>query len=79
MEDAATAEIARSQLWQWIRHGRVSRERVVELEEELLAEFRVAMPDFRWDEARAVLDETALGDELPDFLTVPAYERLEDR
>ncbi len=44
-----------------------SRERVVELEEELLAEFRDSMPDFRWDEARAVLDETALGDELPDF------------
>ena len=78
MEDAATAEIARSQLWQWIRHGRVSRERVVELEEELLTEFRDSMPDFRWDEARAVLDETALADSLPDFLTVPAYDRLED-
>ena len=30
MEDAATAEISRSQLWQWVRHGRVSRERVLE-------------------------------------------------
>src|SRR6185437_16747681 len=30
MEDAATAEIARSQLWQWVRHGRVTRERVLE-------------------------------------------------
>jgi malate synthase len=79
MEDAATAEIARSQLWQWIHHGRVSRERVVELEDELLAEFRESMPDFRWDEARAVLDETALAGSLPEFLTLPAYDRLEDR
>jgi malate synthase len=78
MEDAATAEIARSQVWQWIHHGRVSRERVVELEEELLAEFRDSMPDFRWDDARAVLDETAVGDSLPEFLTVPAYTRLEE-
>ena len=30
MEDVATAEISRSQLWQWVRHGRVSRERVLE-------------------------------------------------
>jgi malate synthase len=78
MEDAATAEIARSQIWQWIHHGRVSRERVVELEDELLAGFRESMPDFRWDDARAVLDETALGGSLPDFLTLPAYDRLED-
>jgi malate synthase len=78
MEDAATAEIARSQVWQWVHHGRVSRERVVELEDELLAGFRESMPDFRWDDARAVLDETALADRLPEFLTVPAYDRLED-
>jgi len=79
MEDAATAEIARSQLWQWIRHSRVTRERVIEIEEELLAEFRDAHPDGRWEDARAVLEEVALGPELPEFLTLPAYDLLEER
>jgi len=79
MEDAATAEIARSQLWQWIRHGRVTRERVIEIEEELLAEFGASHPDARWEDARAVLDEVALGPELPEFLTLPAYDLLEER
>ena len=37
MEDAATAEIARAQIWQWIRHGRVSRERVAEVLDEEMA------------------------------------------
>jgi malate synthase len=73
MEDAATAEIARSQIWQWMRHGRVGRDRVVELEDQELAE----AGDGRWAEARAVFDSVALADELPEFLTVPAYELID--
>ena len=37
MEDAATAEISRSQVWQWVRHGRMTRERVVEIEADEMA------------------------------------------
>ena len=73
MEDAATAEIARSQIWQWVRHGRVGRDRVVEFEDQELAE----AGDGRWAEARAVFDSVALADELPEFLTVPAYELID--
>jgi malate synthase len=66
MEDVATAEISRSQIWQWVRHGRVDRERV-------LAEVeRVEAPQ----DAKDVFVEVALADEFPEFLTLPAYDRL---
>jgi malate synthase len=77
MEDAATAEIARSQVWQWIRHGRVERDRVVAMLDEELARLREAQPDGRWDDARDVFEEVALDDDLPEFLTLPAYERID--
>jgi malate synthase len=71
MEDAATAEISRSQIWQWLRHGRVSRERVLELEREELEKLG---PGF--DLAGSVFAEVAHADDFPDFLTLVAYERL---
>jgi malate synthase len=71
MEDAATAEISRSQIWQWLRHGRVSRERVLELEREELEKLG---PGF--DLAATVFAEVAHADDFPDFLTLVAYERL---
>jgi malate synthase len=71
MEDAATAEISRSQIWQWVRHGRVSRERVLELESEELEKLG---PGF--ETAAEVFAEVALADEFAEFLTLPAYERL---
>jgi len=68
MEDAATAEISRSQVWQWVRHRRVPRERV-------LAEID------RWrgehPQAADRFEQVALSDELVEFLTVAAYDRLE--
>jgi len=67
MEDAATAEISRSQVWQWVRHGRVSRERV-------LAEvdkWRAQYPD-----AANLFEQVALSEALVEFLTLPAYQRL---
>jgi malate synthase len=74
MEDAATAEIARSQLWQWQRHGRLERDRVVALEDAVLAE----AGEGRWTDARDVFDRVVLADEFVEFLTVPAYDYLED-
>ena len=74
MEDVATAEISRSQLWQWVQHGRVARDRVEEIADEEVA----ALPEMpRLDEARRVFEQVAVADEFVDFLTLPAYELLD--
>ena len=67
MEDAATAEISRSQVWQWLRAGRFSRERVLAE----LQPWREQHP-----EAATLFEQVALSDDFVEFLTVPAYERL---
>jgi malate synthase len=73
MEDAATAEISRSQVWQWLRHGRVERADVERIIDEVVAE----LPDERVvHEARELFARVALGDDFPEFLTLPAYDRL---
>ncbi|HWH38402.1 MAG TPA: malate synthase A [Usitatibacter sp.] len=84
MEDAATAEISRSQIWQWIRNPKGvlqdGRKVTLELFRELLAdELRKVngMPgahDVRFDEAAWLLDRLVASDEFLDFLTEPAYE-----
>lgn len=87
MEDAATAEIARSQVWQWVRHGvrlndgaPLTRDLVRRFEGEELERIRRelgAAPDQgRIAEARALFDEVALGDTFVEFLTIPAYARI---
>jgi malate synthase len=73
MEDAATAEIARSQIWQWLRHGRVEEERVRRFADEELAE----PGEGRWEDAREVFESVALAGEFVEFLTLPAYERID--
>jgi len=67
MEDAATAEISRSQIWQWVRHGRA---------DEKLVRHEIELVDAE-DEAKGLFAAVALSDELEDFLTLPAYERLD--
>jgi malate synthase len=73
MEDAATAEISRSQVWQWVRHGRVERREVERIVEEVVSELP-AEPVVA--EARAIFEQVALGENFPEFLTLPAYDRL---
>lgn len=74
MEDAATVEISRSQVWQWVRHGRVSREDV----QRMIAEEASRQGDGgRFPEARALFERVALADSFPEFLTLPAYELLD--
>ena len=82
MEDTATAEIARAQLWQWIHHatptetGRaVTLEGVRALLREELAP-RVA-PGGRWEDAAQLLDALVAATEFPEFLTTAAYQKLE--
>ncbi len=73
MEDAATAEISRSQVWQWVRHGRVPRAQVERAIEEVVAE----LPDDPIvTAARELFERVALGEDFEEFLTLPAYDRL---
>ena len=84
MEDAATAEISRSQIWQWIRSdkGRLDdgRKVTIEMFRTLLGEElkKVSgMPGAarsRYDEAAWLLERLVSNDEFEDFLTTPAYE-----
>ncbi|NLB47288.1 MAG: malate synthase A, partial [Microbacteriaceae bacterium] len=81
MEDAATAEISRSQIWQWVQQdqrtseGRqITREWVAELVDEAIAGFDRTEGD-RYDDAAQVFTDVALGNDFPAFLTVPAYSR----
>jgi malate synthase len=74
MEDAATAEISRSQLWQWVRHGRVGRADVEAAVEDVMRELPSGEPAVA--AARELFAEVALGDEFTEFLTLPAYDRL---
>jgi malate synthase len=88
MEDAATAEISRSQVWQWLHNSvrledgqTVSRDLVERLIEEEMTAIRDAVGEDafragRWDDARALFTEMALSDDFADFLTLPAYERM---
>jgi malate synthase len=88
MEDAATSEIARSQVWQWIHHGAklfdgrpVTRELVEETVTRELEEARAALGDqferYPFADARRVFEEVALEPDYVEFLTLPAYGLLD--
>ncbi|MER8265060.1 malate synthase A [Streptomyces griseus] len=75
MEDAATAEIARVQIWQWLRHRVIEREEVLLVLDEELARVGAEYPWAALDEIRALFERTALAPELPLFFTPEAYTR----
>ena len=83
MEDAATAEISRSQIWQWIRSpkgvledGRkVTLELFRELLAEVLAKVRAAGAEGKPDEAAKLFDKL-IADDYVEFLTLPAYRQI---
>jgi malate synthase len=68
MEDAATAEISRSQVWQWLHRGRFAPKRV-----------RAEIDTWRGREPRAtaLFEQVATADEFVEFLTLPAYDLLD--
>jgi malate synthase len=83
MEDAATAEISRSQVWQWVRNGvelDTGAKVTTELVRSVLGQTRDALADELpaeyLDPAVELFEQVALTDEFPDFLTLPAYERI---
>jgi len=82
MEDAATAEISRSQVWQWIHQDVVTAEGnqvtaswVDGIVDEVLAGLPRSATD-RFEDAAGVFREVALGEDYPTFLTVGAYSRF---
>ncbi len=83
MEDAATAEISRAQLWFWLHRGSqlddgraVTEQLYRQIQREELAKLDGAPASDQLDAARALLDELVLSDQFSDFLTLSAYERL---
>jgi len=89
MEDAATAEICRSQIWQWIHHrarlddGRtVTAELVRRILDEESDRIRAQVGEQVWaagrpQDTRLVFEQIALQEELPEFMTLVAYELLD--
>jgi malate synthase len=88
MEDAATAEISRSQIWQWINAGvefengdRATPELARKVAAEELSGIRQeigeqAFAAGHWQEAHDLLLKVSLDENYADFLTLPAYEQL---
>ncbi|MFC4000636.1 malate synthase A [Prauserella oleivorans] len=83
MEDAATAEISRSQVWQWVQNGitldngqQVTRELVRQVLDETRQELASEIPADLLTPAVELFEEVALAEQYADFLTLPAYERI---
>jgi malate synthase len=86
MEDAATAEISRTQIWQWIYHGaKLDDGRTITrdlyrkmMEEEYRRLTQNVKPGNRFKDSAEILNNLILRDDLVDFLTLPAYDYLSD-
>jgi len=91
MEDAATAEICRAQVWQWVRHGarmtdgrtitaalvkEITRGRTAELQSSR-PKAEASRPDPRLQQAAQLLDNLMTGKEFPEFLTLASYDLLD--
>ncbi|MFD2632005.1 malate synthase A [Idiomarina piscisalsi] len=88
MEDAATAEISRTSIWQWIRHGKklsdgtpVTKALFTQLLQEEADVVKKEVGEKRWnnepfEQALTLLENITTADELVDFLTLPGYEQL---
>jgi len=85
MEDAATAEISRSQIWQWIRSPKGvlddGRKLTLELFRQLLGEelakVKAELSDGKYDEAAALFEGITADDNYVEFLTLPAYRLID--
>jgi malate synthase len=89
MEDAATAEISRSQIWQWLRNevsfsdgSTISRQDVADTFESVSAAVRAEIGEDAWtsghfEQARALFMTIALASDFAEFLTLPAYELID--
>ena len=88
MEDAATAEISRASIWQWIQNEKtlangklVTKALFRELLDEEMDHVRKEVGEDRWSQgkfkrAAEIFDSITTSDQLVDFLTLPGYEEL---
>jgi len=87
MEDAATAEISRTQVWQWLHHGaqlsdgrkvtsQLVRETIASVLESLRAQFGSRYDASKFEQAAKLFEQMMLSEELTDFLTLQAYQYL---
>ncbi|MDP2269823.1 MAG: malate synthase A [Archangium sp.] len=72
MEDAATAEISRAQVWQQVRHAVITREKL----DQVIAEELAQASGGKFSEAKSLFRSLSLADEFEEFLTLPAYQQL---
>jgi malate synthase len=89
MEDAATAEICRSQVWQWLKHGAalsdgraITQELVKEVIDEELQQMRdqfgaARFESGKFDLAARVFEQITTSAEFPEFMTLAAYEHID--
>jgi malate synthase len=89
MEDAATAEISRAQVWQWLRHG-VPLKEGIPLTRDLVQKWQAeelrtigeqlgleTYNRYPFAEAARLFERVALADDFPEFLTLPAYDLID--
>ena len=89
MEDAATAEISRAQIWQWIKHNaktdegtNITKEYFKEILSEELENIKVNIGDKKFvegkfKEATKIFEDLIISEKFEDFLTIPAYKKLD--
>jgi len=81
MEDAATAEISRTQVWQWIRHGKFTEKEFKKILSDEVNNIRVQVGNVefingRFAEAVSLFEKLSVGEELENFLTLAAYKNI---
>jgi malate synthase len=80
MEDAATAEICRAQVWQWVKHGATlndGRRVTQELVRNVIDEQKNKLGGARMDSAAQIYDQMMTSPDFPEFLTLVAYDYIE--
>ena len=78
MEDAATAEISRAQIWQWVRHGAKINGRAITREKvrEVIADHKAKLHGRRMAEAAEIYDRMITSPKFAEFLTLVAYDYI---
>ena len=84
MEDAATAEISRAQVWQWLRHGAklsdgrsLTKDLVSQTIDEERTRLKATFGDRKFDLASQLFEKMITGSAFPDFMTLAAYEHID--
>jgi malate synthase len=80
MEDAATAEICRAQVWQWLKHGATmtdGKHVTRDLVRDVIAEEKNHLKGPRMNDAAAIYERMIVSPDFPEFLTLVAYDYID--